>query len=70
MQQPLRLVQHELGVHERFVADVLPADEAGAVDQKRAVQWHVLEIVVGPIGAEDGSIGVGDEGKSDRFVSS
>ncbi len=58
VQQPSGFVEDEVGVHEGFVADVVPADEAGAVDQERAVQRHVFKVVVGAVSTEHRSIGV------------
>ena len=68
VQQPSGFVEDEVGVHEGFVADVVPADEAGAVDQERAVQRHVFKVVVGAVSTEHRSIGVRDEREVDRFI--
>ncbi|NJR75341.1 MAG: hypothetical protein HC773_20265 [Scytonema sp. CRU_2_7] len=45
LEQPLRLAEQELVVHERLVADVLPADEAALVDEECPVQGLLLEVV-------------------------
>src|SRR5262249_25944436 len=67
-QQPPRFLQHKIRVHERLVADVLPADAAGGVDQECAMKRHVLKIVVGAIGLEDRTVGVAHQWEFDLLL--
>jgi hypothetical protein len=52
-QQALGFAQHKIRIHERLVTDVLPADEALAVDQEDAVQRLPLEVVERPVFSEN-----------------
>ena len=65
-EEPLRFAQQELVVHEGLVADVLPADQALAVDEERAVQRLLLEVVVAAIGLERFQRVVGHKRQRDR----
>src|SRR5690242_9555809 len=60
-EQPFGFAEDELGVHEGFIADVLPAEAARAVDHERAVQGAVLEVVEGPVGPEGLVLAVREE---------
>ena len=52
-QQALCFLQNKIRVHERFIADVLPANATFTVDQERAVQWLTFEIVITSVTLED-----------------
>ena len=65
-EKALGFLEEEFDLGERLVADVLPADEALPVDEEGAVQWLLLEVVIGTILLEDGQRGVGDEGEGER----
>ncbi|GIT78090.1 MAG: hypothetical protein Ct9H300mP32_4720 [Verrucomicrobiota bacterium] len=52
-EKALGFLEEEFDLGKRLVADVLPADEALPVDEEGAVQWLLLEVVVGAILLED-----------------
>ena len=53
MQKPFGFVQNKLRLHERFVANVLPADFALGINKKCAVQREILEVIVAAVRLED-----------------
>src|SRR5262249_32832920 len=69
-QQALRFIEQPLRVAEGLVADVLPADLAGGVDEVDAVQGDLFEIVVGAVGFEGVERNVGEdrEGEAGRLL--
>src|SRR3546814_15652928 len=61
--QALRFGEQKIRIGERLEADVLPADETVAIDQKSAVERHLLEVIVSPIRFEHGERFIGNDGK-------
>ena len=60
-QQSFGFTDQKLVVGEGIEADVLPADQAGAVDDKGGVERLVLEVVEAAIGLEGAERVVGEE---------
>jgi hypothetical protein len=52
-EQALEFADRERHVHKRFSAHVIPTRKTVAVDQKRAVQRDLFEVVVGAVRLED-----------------
>ncbi len=55
-EEPLGFVEEEVREHEGFVADVLPAETSGGVDEAGGVERFVFEVVPCVEGLEGGGV--------------
>ncbi len=64
-QEAVGFFDEEIDIHEGVGGNVGPEDAAFSVDHEGAVEWLVLEVIVGGVGFEDVLFFIGDEREGD-----